>query len=81
VVLRVACRVCLHKSAYRLVRLVAKFGPEMTLGEVLHRFCYHCARRAEARSKGGMSSSGLYLPEIEHPKPPDTVKLRLLTKD
>ena len=31
VVVRIACRVCSRRSAYRLARLAAKYGPEISL--------------------------------------------------
>jgi hypothetical protein len=43
---------------------------------------YECLWRAEARSKRGQSACGVYLPDLEHPRPPDLpprpVKLRLV---
>jgi hypothetical protein len=40
--------------------------------------------RAEARSKKGKSGCGVYLPDLEHPRPPDAppgmVRLRLIKK-
>jgi hypothetical protein len=40
--------------------------------------------RAEALSKKGKSACGVYLPDLEHPRPPDAppgmVKLRLVKK-
>jgi hypothetical protein len=35
--------------------------------------------RAEARSKKGKSTCGVYLPDLDQPRPPD-VKLRLVKK-
>ena len=82
VILRVACRVCPRKGAYRLTRLAAKFGPEIRLRDLLDRFSYDCLWRAEARGKHGVSSCGVYLPDLDHPRPPDLppglVKLRLI---
>jgi hypothetical protein len=50
----------------------------------LDRFCYDCLWRAEARSKKGKSARGVYLPDLEQPRPPDAppgmVKLRLVKK-
>ena len=82
VVVRIACRVCSRRGSYRLARLAAKFGPEITLDDLTARFSYDCLWRAEARSKRGVSSCGVYLPDLDHPRPPDLppslVKLRLI---
>jgi hypothetical protein len=82
VVVRIGCRQCSRKGAYRLARLAAKFGPEITLRDLTNRFSYDCMWRAEARSKKGKSACGVYLPDLEHKRPPDLppgmVKLRLV---
>jgi hypothetical protein len=82
VVVRIACRVCARRGSYRLARLAAKFGPEISrLRDLTDRFSYDCMWRAEAhgRSKSGC---GVYLPDLEQPRPPDAppgmVKLRLV---
>jgi hypothetical protein len=59
VVVPIACRVCSRRGAYRLARLAAKFGPEMSMRDVLERFTYDCLWRAEARSKRGQPQAGL----------------------
>ena len=85
VVVRIGCRQCPRKGAYRLARLAAKFGPEITLRDLTNRFSYDCMWRAEARSKKGKSACGVYLPDLEHKRPPDLppgmVKLRLVKGD
>jgi hypothetical protein len=84
VVVRIACRVCSRRGSYRLARLAAKFGPEISLRDLMDRFTYDCLWRAEARSKKGKSACGVYLPDLEQPRPPDVppgmVKLRLVKK-
>src|ERR1700722_8518470 len=84
VVVRIGCRVCNRRGSYRLARLAAKFGPEITLRDLTDRFSYDCMWRAEARSKKGKSACGVYLPDLEQPRPPDVppgmVKLRLVKK-
>ena len=61
-----------------------KFGPEISLRDLTDRFSYDCLWRAEARSKKGKSACGVYLPDLEQPRPPDAppgmVKLRLVKK-
>ena len=71
VVVRIGCRRCSRKGAYRLARLAAKFGPEITLRDLTERFSYDRLWRAEARSKKGKSACGVYLPDLEHKRPPD----------
>jgi hypothetical protein len=82
VVIRIACRVCSRSGSYRLARLAAKFGPEITLRDLTDRFSYDCLWRAEARSKAGKSACGVYLPDLANPRPPDLppglLKLRLI---
>jgi hypothetical protein len=82
VVVRIACRVCSRRGSYRLARLAAKFGPEISLRDLTERFSYDCLWRAEARSKKGKSACGVYLPDLENPRPPDLpprlLKLRLI---
>src|SRR5271155_2181860 len=67
VVVRIACRVCSRSGSYRLARLAAKFGPEITLRDLTDRFSYDCLWRAEARSKKSKSACGVYLPDLEQP--------------
>jgi hypothetical protein len=45
VVVRIACRVCSRSGSYRLARLAAKFGPEITLRDLTDRFSYDCLWR------------------------------------
>jgi hypothetical protein len=71
VVVRIACRVCSRRGSYRLARLAAKLGPEITLRDLTDRFSYDCLWRTEARSKKGKSACGVYLLDLEHPRPPD----------
>jgi hypothetical protein len=56
VVVRIACRVCSRSGSYRLTRLAAKFGPEISLRDLTDRFSYDCLWRAEAHSKRGVSA-------------------------
>jgi hypothetical protein len=69
IVVRIACRVCSRRWSNRLARLAAKFGPEITLRDLLERFSYDCLWRAEARSKRGQSACGVYLPDLEQLRP------------
>src|SRR5580692_8446390 len=38
VIVRIACRVCARRGPYRLARLAAKFGPEISLRDLMDRF-------------------------------------------
>ena len=53
--------------------------------DLIDRFSYDCLWRAEARSKKGKSACGVYLPDLEQPRPPDAppgmVRLRLIKSD
>ncbi len=44
--------------------------PGNSLRDLLDRFSYDCLWRAEARDKHGVSSCGIYLPHLDHPRPP-----------
>ena len=83
VVVRIACRVCPRGGSYRLARLAAKYGPEISLNDLTERFSYDCLWRAEARRKRGVSACGVYLPDLEKKRPPDLppglAPLRLVT--
>jgi hypothetical protein len=82
VAVRIACRGCSRGGFYRLARLAARCGPEITLRDLLERFSYDYLWRAEARSKRGQSACGVYLPDLNQPRPPDRppgmVSLRLV---
>src|ERR1700722_9541297 len=82
VVVRIRCRVCARKGSYRLARIAAKYGPEITLRDLLDRFSYDCLWRTQSRTKRGRTDCGVYLPDLEHKRPPDLppgmVKLRLV---
>jgi hypothetical protein len=84
VVVRIRCRVCARKGSYRLARIAAKYGPEITLRYLLDRFSYDCLWRTQSRTKRGRTDCGVYLPDLEHKRPPDLppgmVKLRIVAK-
>ena len=82
VVVRIRCRVCPRKGSYRLARIAAKYGPEITLRDLLDRFSYDCLWRTQSRTTRGRTDCGVYLPDLENRRPPDLppgmVKLRLV---
>jgi hypothetical protein len=73
VIVRIACRHCSRAGRYRLARLAAKSGPEISLDEVLQRFSYDCLWRDESRAKKALKAQvcGVSLPDLEQPRPPD----------
>jgi hypothetical protein len=83
VIVRIACRVC----AARVVSsrsIGREIRAEIALRDLTDRFAYDCMWRAEAHGKKGKSGCGVYLPDLEQPRPPDVppgmVKLRLVKK-
>jgi hypothetical protein len=83
VVVRIGCRQCSRRGAYRLARLAAKFGPETTLTDMLDKFSFDCMWRRDRQGKPkGAASCGVYLPDLEQRRPPDLppglLKLRLV---
>ena len=85
VVVRIRCRVCAHKGSYRLARIAAKYGPEISLRDLLERFSYDCLWRTQSRPKKEKTNCGVYLPDLEQRRPPDLppgmVKLRLVVDE
>jgi len=74
-----------HLGVLRRRRGRHKFGPEIGLRDLLDRFSYDCLWRAEARGKRGVSACGVYLPDLEQPRPPDLppglMRLRLVVRN
>jgi hypothetical protein len=46
-------------------------APEITLRDLLDRFSYDCLWRTQSRTKRGRTDCGVYLPDLEHKRPPD----------
>jgi hypothetical protein len=79
VVVRVGCDLCTRKGAYRLARLAAKFGPEISLPELLARLTFDCAFR-HPRHPGQGQCRARFI-DLDPPmRPPDNpaVGLRLI---
>jgi hypothetical protein len=59
-------------------------GRRSSLRDLADHFSYDCMWRAEAHGRKGKSGCGVYLPDLEQPRPPDAppgmVKLRLVKK-
>jgi hypothetical protein len=60
-------------------------GEVIDLRDLLDRFSYDCLWRAEARGKRGVSACGVYLPDLDQPRPPDMppglVRLRVVASN
>ena len=68
---RIPCRVCSEAGLIGW-RLVTKFGPEIILRDLLHRFSYDCFWRAEARSKCGHKTPAAFICRTwNQPRPRD----------
>jgi hypothetical protein len=57
VVVRIACRVCSRRGCYRLARLAAKFGPEISLRDLTDWFSYGEPRRVAERANRLVAST------------------------
>jgi hypothetical protein len=58
VVVRIACRVCTRSGSYRLARLAAKYGPEISLRDLTERFSYPVDNVVE-ESDGDLMGGGV----------------------
>jgi hypothetical protein len=75
VIVRIGCSLCGRNGAYRLARLAAKFGPEISMDDLLERLALDCPWRQEP----GRRQPGKYDPKCGArfidldgpPKPPD----------
>jgi hypothetical protein len=76
VVVRLGCRFCRRKGAYRLARLSAKFGADANVDDVLRQVAADCPHwKRNARWNDGC---GVYLPDLDWPpRPPDTPRAKL----
>jgi hypothetical protein len=67
------------------LRLAAKFGPEIGQGDLLDRFSYDCRGARRRIASGGVSACGVYLPDLEQPRPqdmpPGLVRLRVVVSN
>jgi hypothetical protein len=76
-------RTRMRRRPYRLAR-VGEIRPGNHPARSTERFSYDCMWRAEAHGRKGKSGCGVYLPDLEQPRPPDLppglIKLRLVKK-
>ena len=71
VIVRVSCRRCNRHGAYRLARLAAKYGSEMSMSDLLVRLSYDCPWHGEARNKAENEQCEAYFLDLERQTPPD----------
>jgi hypothetical protein len=70
VVVRIGCRRCTRKGAYRLARLAAKYGAEIPMLELLAHLAGDCAIWRTRHP--GAPRCGAYFIDLEFPaQPPD----------
>jgi len=90
VLVRVSCRFCRRRGQYRLARIAAKWGAEISLEEVLDRIAYGCPwpRPSQVRKqRKHQGFCGIMLIDLERspPRPPDmppaAAGLRLVASD
>lgn len=78
---RLACSVCPRRGSYRLARLAAKFGAEITILDLVDRLSTDCPARG-VRNRGGVIC-GAHLVDLGGPTlppdlPPAMMKLRVV---
>jgi hypothetical protein len=75
VFVRVGCNLCNRKGEYRLARLAAKYGPEISLDDLIDRIAYDCPwrRHPKQRSAGTYDPAcGAHYLDLNRPtRPPD----------
>lgn len=70
IVLRLACRRCDRRRAYRLARVAARFGADCAMPDVLAGLTADCYHRRPRHPIHGECQA--YLPDLEPPRrPPD----------
>jgi hypothetical protein len=67
VVVRIACRRCTRKGSYRLARLAAKYGSEISMMELLAHLAGDCAIWNTRHP--GAPRCGAYFVDLEFPAP------------
>jgi len=71
VTVRVACRYCKRRGQYRLARLAATFGHDISLAELLKKLAWDC-EHWKPKSRWG-EGCGVHFPDLEAspPRPPE----------
>ena len=72
VVVRVRCTQCRIARAYRLIRLGAVYGVDLTMGEVMDRLMHSCGYRHPMRKPQKYHATCMAdFPDLSTPRPPD----------
>jgi hypothetical protein len=75
VIVRVGCNLCSRQGEYRLARLAAKYGSEISLNELLDKIAHDCPRRRhpkDRRAEEYDSPCGAHFLDFDRPpRPPD----------
>ena len=87
VVVRLGCRQCKRTGAYRLARLAAKYGAEITMPELLDRLAADCPYRFDRKPRKYSANCVARFVDLDDPRPPPDLppavgarKLRLVAK-
>ena len=87
VVVRLGCRQCKRKGGYRLARLAAKYGAEITMPELLDRLAADCPYRIDRKPRKYSANCVARFVDLDDPRPPPDFppaaagrKLRLVAK-
>lgn len=76
VIVRIACGACNRSGAYRLARLAAKYGPEISLDDLLARLTADCGFRESKHPVAGVCRARFV--DLDPPtRPPDAPGRRL----
>ena len=73
VIVRLGCRYCNRRGQYRLARLAAKYGPEITMDDLLDKLACDCPwRRDPAERHPGKYDvkCGAMFIDLDGPPPP-----------
>lgn len=74
VVVRFACQFCRRGGDVRLAVLAAKYGPDITLGRLVAKFCRECPwspYNPERKPQKYSMKCGGYCPDLRRGGPPD----------
>jgi len=73
VVVRVGCEACKRYGSYRLARLAAKYGAEISLDELMENLTQDCVRRGDRRkrSRNDPDCYACFIDLERPPRPPD----------
>jgi hypothetical protein len=75
VTVRVGCELCNRHGEYRLARLAAKYGSEITLDDLIDRIAHDCPRRRHPKDRRAGKydlDCGVFFIDLHRPtRPPD----------